>query len=64
MDIKRSGRRRPDPEGQMDRNSSKLKSVIILMAAAAMCFFGASRGEAGAVFLKAIKICLECIGLG
>lgn len=30
----------------------------------AMMAYGISRGEMGVVLAKAIKICLECIGIG
>ena len=39
-------------------------TMVLLAAAAASCVFGALRGEAAIVFSKAVRICMECIGLG
>ena len=36
----------------------------ILAAAVCMCLYGAATGQAEDVFIKAIRICMECIGLG
>jgi len=38
--------------------------VTLLAAAIAMLCFGAWRGEAATVLSKAIKLCLECVGIG
>lgn len=42
-----------------------VKVTIMLIPLAAMaCAFGIFRGEAAVVFANAVKICMECIGLG
>ena len=46
-----------------EKNRGRL-SVILLSAALIMCVYGAVTGEAEAVFIKAAKICMECIGRG
>ena len=38
--------------------------VILLAAGAAMPCFGVWWGEAATVLSKAIKLCLECVGIG
>ena len=38
--------------------------IALLAVGVAMVCFGAMRGEADAVFAKAIRLCLECIGIG
>ena len=38
--------------------------VLLLLVGAAMLCFGAYRGEAATVLSKAIKLCLECVGIG
>lgn len=38
--------------------------VLILLTAAGFIVFGIYRGELRAVFNKAVRICMECIGLG
>ena len=43
------------------RRAARL-SVLIL--GAAMLVYGAWRGEAATVLSKAIRICLECVGIG
>ena len=37
---------------------------VLLVAGIAMLCFGIWRGEATAVLSKAIKLCLECVGIG
>ena len=38
--------------------------ITLLLAGAAMLCFGIWRGEAEMVLSKAIKLCLECVGIG
>ena len=48
-------------------NKKPVKVVIpavILFAGIIMMFFGILRGEPQMIFQKAIRICLECIGIG
>ncbi len=46
------------------KRSGYLSAWLMLAAALALCIFGAARGEAKSVFIKAARICMECIGLG
>ena len=38
--------------------------TVFFIAALAMCIYGVATGQAEDVFRKAIRICMECIGLG
>ena len=38
--------------------------VALLIVGIAMVCFGVMHGEADAVLAKAIRLCLECIGIG
>ena len=38
--------------------------VLLLLIGIAMLVFGICRGEAQTVFSKAIRLCIECVGIG
>ncbi len=42
----------------------KICQIVLLISGITMMSYGAIRGEAAAVLGKAIKICLECVGIG
>ncbi len=42
----------------------KLSQIVLLIIGITMVSYGAVRGEAAAVLGKAIKLCLECVGIG
>ncbi len=39
-------------------------ALVVLLLGAAMIAFGVVRGEPDIVLQKAVRICMECIGLG
>lgn len=45
-------------------HGKKAAQVTLLLAGATMLCFGVWRGEAASVLSKAIKLCLECVGIG
>ena len=47
------------------RNSKKaaVQAVLLVVGIAMLCF-GVWRGETATVLSKAIKLCLECVGIG
>ncbi len=51
----------------MNEMSEKTKNFIgggLLILSGLFVFLGAERGEALTVLAKAVKVCLECIGIG
>lgn len=40
------------------------KQMLLLAVAIIFICFGAYRGEVDSVFTKAIRLCLECVGIG
>lgn len=43
---------------------SWLTGSVLLAAGVVFMALGVMRGEMGTVFIKAVNICLECIGIG
>ena len=43
---------------------SRLTSLVLLCMGIAMMYIGMHRGEALVVMNKAIRVCMECIGIG
>ena len=43
---------------------SRALSIIIIVISIAMIYYGYNNGEVKVVLDKAIRICMECIGIG
>ncbi len=48
----------------MRKKLPSLSGIITALIGLAFMFLGVYRGEASVVFAKAIRVCLECIGIG
>ena len=48
----------------MSRRRKNAARLLLVATGIGMMCFGAMRGEADAVLAKAIRLCLECIGIG
>ena len=42
----------------------KTAAQLVLLSAIAMILLGIRLGEAGTVLSKAIRLCMECVGIG
>ena len=42
----------------------KISQIVLVITGIAMMGYGVIRGEAAVVLGKAIKLCLECVGIG
>ena len=52
------------PSAEMKRAHLNIIRAAVIAIALVFIVFGISRGENAVVLRKAIRICLECIGLG
>lgn len=48
----------------MSTKKKTFAQITLLTVAVLMIGYGAIRGEADTVLAKAIKLCLECVGIG
>lgn len=55
------GRRKVGP---MRKETKFLAQVILFFTAVIFVCIGVWRGEADTVFAKAVRLCLECVGIG
>jgi hypothetical protein len=46
------------------KETDNRKSYAILICGIILMVFGIFRGEVSTVFIKAVNVCLECIGIG
>ena len=49
---------------ELVRSKKTMLQVSLLVCGVAMLCYGALRGEADTVLSKAIRLCLECVGIG
>lgn len=51
-------------ERKLFQSKKAMIQVILLAVGAAMLCYGAWRGEVQVVLSKAVRLCLECVGIG
>lgn len=44
--------------------AKRVGQVLLILLSVGFVCYGVSRGEADTVFTKAIRLCLECVGIG
>ena len=47
-----------------EKNILRIARFVLLAIGISFISYGAARGEAAVVLGKAIKLCLECVGIG
>ena len=53
-----------NPVNKLLHSKKALLQIALLVCGTVMLYFGISRGEAAMVLNKAVKLCLECVGIG
>ena len=64
MNLDGKNKRRGLVYGKTAKSKKAIVQVLFLLAAVMMIGYGAWRGEAGTVFTKAIRLCMECVAIG
>ena len=59
-----SGKHLFNPKGVKILKNKRMIQLALIVIGISMLVYGVSRGEAAVVLSKAIKICLECVGIG
>lgn len=62
--VDRSGKHLFNPKGVKILKNKQMIQLALIVIGIFMLVYGVSRGEAAVVLSKAIKICLECVGIG
>ena len=62
--VDRSEKHLFNPKGVKILKNKQMIQLALIVIGIFMLVYGVSRGEAAVVLSKAIKICLECVGIG
>ena len=62
--MRYDGSRKSERVMELSHVKKTAAQALLLVVGIAMWCFGVWRGEAATVLSKAIKLCLECVGIG
>ena len=62
--MRYDGSRKSERVMELSHVKKTAAQALLLVVGIAMLGFGVWRGEAATVLSKAIKLCLECVGIG
>ena len=62
--MRYAGSRKSERVMELSHIKKTAAQALLLVVGIAMLCFGVWRGEAATVLSKAIKLCLECVGIG